>query len=271
MSLQSNINTWKGIYDNTGINAGGGDPAYIGSVFDVNGNPHVGPAIYNGNGNEIWDFNYYGGQGVNLGDSSGGKFLLESTGGFEWDTVTATGNPNLLAMKTAGSLNTLYLGTSADSDPSPAAGTVGSFDAYESLLVVQGFNYVVDYAATLFGASNGNDAILLTDTAGGLAFGDLMSKPQYYESATFNSAVLYNLAFEVNTAGVSGFEWALDKYLESKSSDITDDLADIQTALSGTGVSIDYYELADDYAAGGVIASASSAFAEVESDLLLAA
>ncbi|HFF3752482.1 TPA: hypothetical protein ACGCMY_005637 [Klebsiella pneumoniae] len=246
----------------------------------MNGNWHGGGSIYTGNGNEIYKFDWYAGQGVTpytnpASAVPGGKYLLESTGGFEWDTVTATGNPSLLAMETSGTLNTLYLGTSADVENSPAQGTVGTFAAYESLLVVQGFNYVVDYAASLFGASSGNGSILLsqagTGAATGLTFGDLMAKPHYYESATFNSAVLYNLAFEENTAGVSTFEWALDKYLESKGSDITDDLATIQSALTGTGVSIDYYEFADDYAAGGVIASANSAFAEAESDLLLAA
>ncbi|TBV17338.1 hypothetical protein [Stutzerimonas kirkiae] len=52
MPLQSNINTWKGIYDNTGINAGGGNPAYIGSVLDVNGGYHTGTDIYQ-TGNKI--------------------------------------------------------------------------------------------------------------------------------------------------------------------------------------------------------------------------
>jgi len=280
MSLSTLIGTWKGIYDNTGINENGGNPDYIGSIIDVNGDWHGGVNIYSGVGNEIREFNWYAGQGVTPYTNPsaavpGGKYLVESTGGFEWDTVTATGNPSLLAMETSGTLNTLYLGTSADVESSPAQGTVGTFAAYESLLVVQGFNYVVDYAASLFGASSGNGSILLsqagTGAATGMTFGDLMAKPHYYESATFNSAVLYNLAFEENTAGVSTFEWALDKYLESLGSDITDDLADIQTALANTNVSIDYYEFADDYAAGGVIASASSAFAEVESDLLLAA
>lgn len=271
MSLQSNINIWKGLYDNTGINAGGGNPDYIGSVIDVNGLYHKGIDIYTGNGYEIYDFNYYGGQGVKLNDPSGGKYLLESTGGFQWDTVSGT---TALAMQTSGSLNSLYLGTTplGDAGASPGQYTVTTFNGGEPLLVVEGFNIVSDYAATLFGATDGNDSILLSQAGSGAAtgidFGDLMAKPGYYESATFNSAVLYNLAFEENAAGVSTFEWALDKYLESKGSDITDSWASIDTALSGTGVSIDYYDFAEDYAVGGVVASAA---AEVESDLLLAA
>ncbi|MCR4159111.1 hypothetical protein NUK34_09640 [Kerstersia gyiorum] len=273
MSLSTLIGTWKGIYDNTGINENGGNPDYIGSVIDVNGDWYDGANIYSGVGNEIREFNWYAGQGVAPYTNPalavpGGKYLVESTGGFEWDTVSGA---NALAMQTSGALNTLYLGTSADVADSPAQATVGTFDEDQPLLVIQGFNYVVNYAATLFGASDGNDTINMTDKAGTLEFKELMSKEWYYESATFNSAVLYNLAFEENTAGVSVFEWALDKYLESKGSDITDDLATIQSALTGTGVSIDYYEFADDYAAGGVIASANSAFTEVESDLLLAA
>lgn len=271
MSLQSNINTWKGIYDNSGINAGGGDPNYIGSVVGVDGKTYVGSAIYTGVGNKIHDFNVYAGQGVTPSSSPvpGGKFLLESTGGFSWDTVSAG---SALAMQTSGSLNNLYLGTSADSGKSPLAPTVTEFDADQPLLVIKGFNIVSDYAATLFGGSNGNSSIALsqagTGAATGITFGDLMAKPGYYASATFNSAVTYNLAFEENALGVSTFEWALDKYLESKGSDITDSWANINAALAGTGVSVDYYEFADDYAAGGVVASA---FAEVESDLLLAA
>ncbi|HCT7642118.1 TPA: hypothetical protein OT834_002917 [Morganella morganii] len=269
MSLQSNINTWKGIYDNTGINAGGGDPSYIGSVVGVNGNTYVGPAIYTGVGNKIHDFNVYAGQGVTLGNSTGGKFLLESTGGFSWDTVPSG---SAYAMQTSGSLNNLYLGTSADSGKSPEEFTVAEFAADKPLLVIQGFNIVSDYAATLFGGSNGNSSIALsqagTGAATGITFGDLMAKANLYASATFNSAVNYNLAFEENALGVSTFEWALDKYLESKGSDITDSWANIDAALAGTGVSVDYYPEADDYAPGGIVASAA---AELESDLLLAA
>ncbi|SHE90580.1 hypothetical protein SAMN02745117_01010 [Lampropedia hyalina DSM 16112] len=271
MTLKSNIDTWTGLYNNTGINAGGGNPAYIGSVIDVNGNPHVGPAIYTGVGNAIWEFNWYAGQGLPSGGTSGGKFLVESTGGFSWDTVPATGS--LLSMETEGSLNTLYLGTNAlgDTGASPGQYTVTTFNPLQPLLVVDGFNYVVDYAATLFGASDGNDTILLTDTtAGGLAFEDLMSKPGYYGSATMNAAVLYNLAFEENVEGVSIFEWALDQYLkhEGAANGIADTWTNIDNALSDTNVSIDYYAQASTYASGGVITSAA---AEVESDLLLAA
>ncbi|HEI8721475.1 TPA: hypothetical protein SLF58_002721 [Serratia marcescens] len=210
MSLQSNINTWKGIYDNAGINTGGGNPAYIGSVLDVNGGYHTGTGIYQ-TGNKIYDFNIYAGQGVPVGGTSGGKFLVESTGGFSWNTVPSG---SAYAMQTSGSLNNLYLGTTpvGDNAPAPAPSTLTAFDGDEPLLVIKGFNIVSDYAATLFGGSNGNSSIALsqagTGAATGITFGDLMAKANLYASATFNSAVNYNLAFEENALGVSTFEWA---------------------------------------------------------------
>lgn len=86
MSLQSNINAWQGIYDNTGIYQNGGNPAYIGSVCATDGSFHQGVDIYQ-SGYKIYDFNWYAGQGVPVGGSSGGKFLVGSDNGFSWDTL----------------------------------------------------------------------------------------------------------------------------------------------------------------------------------------
>lgn len=280
MSLQSNINAWQGIYDNTGIKAGGGNPAYIGSVFGPSGY-HQGTGIYDPSApagtHEIFDFNWYAGQGVPTGGSSGGKFLLGSTNGFSWDTVDANNN-GVLEFVTSGSLNTLYLGTSADNSASPECATLTAFDPNSSLLVVNDFNIAVDYVAfNTFGVADGNTAITVNGTSPqSIEFTSLMSNPQYYESATLNSAILYDLAFEDNANSQQAFEFVLDQYLLGLSSntvDLSSTDAAINGVLAGTGVSITYYDYADEYATDGVIPTdcGCSATAGIESDLLLAA
>ncbi|EDY8730843.1 TPA: hypothetical protein P2A77_001705 [Salmonella enterica subsp. enterica serovar Agona] len=270
MSLQSNINAWQGIYDNTGIYQNGGNPAYIGSVCATDGSFHQGVDIYQ-SGYKIYDFNWYAGQGVPVGGSSGGKFLVGSDNGFSWDTL-----PSGSSMKfvTSGELNTLYLGTTpiGDNGASPDCSTLTTFDDDEPLLVIQGFNVAVDYAASLFGSGyDGNSSIAYGTTAFGTAIEDLMSNPGYYNSVTLNSAILYDQAFENNGIGMQTFEWVLDKYLESIGSDITDTVSTIQAALTtaGSDLSIDYFTYAD----GNYPTSdcGCSATAGVESDLLLAA
>ncbi|CAK7028245.1 hypothetical protein EV679_2181 [Kerstersia gyiorum] len=277
MSLKTAIDDWRDSYDETIIDTQH-DPAYIGSVKATNGNIYEGIAIYQ-TGNKIYDFNVYAGQGVDHVNAinGGGKFVVESTGGFSWDTAVATppstpgGYDGTYNFVTSGSLNKLSLGytPSGDNNPSPDAATLTAFNTSYPLLVVNGFNIAVDYAATLFGSGyNGNTAISVSATASdGTVLSSILANASLYENATLNSAVLYSLAFD-NT-GVQAFEWVLDKYLESKGSDITDSWADIQTALSGTGVSISYY----DYAPSSAVAADAYAVAaaEVESDLLLAA
>lgn len=276
MSLKTVINDWRDTYDQTMIDQYH-LPAYIGSVKATNGGIYEGVNIYE-SGNKIYDFYVYAGQGVDHVNTSngGGKFVVDSDGGFSWNTVDANAN-NLYEFVTSGSLNKLSLGytPTGDDNPSPDALTLTAFNTNYPLLVVNGFNIAVDYAATLFNNStnptpvlNGNSAISVSAVANdGTAISSILANAGLYETTTLNATVLYSLAFD-NT-GVQAFEWVLDKYLESKGSDITDSWADIQTTLSGTGVSIDYY----DYAPSSAVAADAYAVAaaEVESDLLLAA
>ncbi|ENM5738270.1 hypothetical protein AB1F87_001798 [Vibrio mimicus] len=269
MSLQTVITDWRDIYDQTGI--GSYNPSYIGSIRDVNGKFHTGKAIYQ-EGYKIYDTNWYACQGVDYTDTDlgGGKFLLESGKGFSWDAVNINSN-SLLEFETSGNLDSLYLGTtpSGDTGPAPAEGTLTTFNDGEPLLVVKGLNMAVNYvAANQFGVTDGNSAISVSATAtDGTVLSSILANAQLYETATLNSTMLYSMAFD--KTDTQAFEWVLDKYLESRGSDITDTFEDIQTALAGTGVSVDYYDKAGDYASGGVITS--SAAAEVDGDLLLAA
>jgi len=269
--LQTDITTWRGDYDQTGIN--NYNSSYIGSILDVNGNYHTGTGIYDPNAvaptYEIYDFCCYAGQGVdhNTPINGGGKFLVQSDAGFSWDT-TYDPETELYTFVTSGSLDSLYLGytPSGDYGAAPASATLTTFDADKSLLVVTGFDIAVDaVAANVFSVADGNAAISVSGT-----FASILANAPLYEEATLNSAVLYGLAFD-NTA-TQAFEFVLDQYLQSLDADVSlaSSYADIATALANTGVSITYYDYADDYAVGGVI-PCGCAETEVASDTLLAA
>jgi len=267
MSLQTAVNNWRAGYDETGINDVG--TPYIGSLLAVDGSFHTGGDIYIPGTYQIHDFNWYAGQG-NDATQGGSKFVVNSVDGFSWNTTfdSSTGS---LQFVTSGSLNALYLGHSApeDNGPAPAsADTLTEFDLTYPLLAVHGFDIAVNYAASLFGAADGNSAIAVSATASdGTTLSSILANSSLYDSVTLNSTVLYSLAFD-NT-NVQAFEWVLDKYLESLGSDITDSFDDIAAALEGTGVEISYYDFDSDYSTyplGGAVA-----FAEVEDDLLLAA
>jgi len=101
----------------------------------------------------------------------------------------------------------------------------------------------------------------------GTTLSSILANSYLYDSVTLNSTVLYSLAFD-NTE-VQAFEWVLDKYLESKGSDITDSFEDIATALEGSGVYIGYYEGFSFYNSAND--DVLSFVAQVEDDLLLAA
>ena len=91
MSLQSNINTWKGIYDNNPASMLAAAIQHtsvpfsdrrviiraLGSMIHLLLPRPMKSLISTGNA----------GQGVPTGGSSGGKFLFGSTNGFSWDTV----------------------------------------------------------------------------------------------------------------------------------------------------------------------------------------
>ncbi|WP_437610134.1 hypothetical protein [Erwinia sp. V71] len=267
MSLQSEITSWRADYDQTNVNTY--NPAYLGSLRDTDGVYHTGAGTYK-SGNNPYDFNIYTGQGVdhNDSDNGGGKYLVTSTNGFSWSTTDANSN-NLYEFQSSGSLNTLYLGHTPDNDTgaAPLSGTLTTFNSDYPLIVVTGFNIAIDsVASSVFGVANGNSAIAVSGT-----FASLLANSSLFESATLNTALLYSLTFDSTTT--QAFEFVLDKYLESKGSDITDSFADIQSALSGTGVSISYYDQASDYASGGVVTSAvaQASLAESTSDLLQAA
>lgn len=278
MSLQTNVTNWLNAYNEQPIQTTH-LPAYIGSILDTNGQFHTGGLIYKqppatGLQYEIYDFNWYAGQGLNSA-GEGGKYLLHSENGISWDTVNAT-TAGLYNFVTTGSLDTLYLGHNpiTETGAAPTAGNVTSFNPYESLLVVNNFNVAVDYVAGLFGGTNGNSLINVSSLVDANGNG-LISYAQYYEQVTLNSAIIYDLAFEAAPSSYSTFEYVLDAYLSGVSGgaiDIGDDINVINSYLSGVGssVSFEYYDEAGDYATGGVITS-SAAVAEVESDLLLAA
>jgi len=267
MSLQTAVNEWRAGYDETGINQIG--TPYIGSILDTNGGFHTGGGIYE-TAYKIYDFNWYAGQGVNPDNPEfgGSKFVVHSEGGFSWNTVPGASS-DTYQFVTSGSLNSLYLGHSAPEDNGAAPGsadTLTEFDMTYPLLAVHGFDIAVNYAASLFGAADGNSAIAVSATASdGTALSSILANAGLYDSVTLNSTVLYSLAFD--STNVQAFEWVLDKYLESLGSDITDSFDDIAAALDGTGVSIDYY--------GGLFTGLNDdglgSLGEVQDGLLLAA
>lgn len=273
MSLKSNVTAWLGDYDNsnqTGPNA----TESIGSILTVGNVYHTGGAgepnsIYDPSSSlayEVYDFKVYAGQGLDSSDF-GSKFVLESTGGFSWDTVNAGGGK--YSFETSGSLNTLKLGYAADTGYAPGQTTLTGFDTSEPLLVVNNFNVAVDYVAlNTFGVANGNAAI--TVNAGNQG---LFSYPQYYEQVTLNSAIIYDLTFDEAAAATSTFEYVLDAYLSGFSGGAISSASDISVinsylSANGSSVSSDYYATAPSSFSS---VEASTAFAEVESDLLLAA
>ncbi len=268
MSLQSEITSWRADYDQTNIASF--NSAYLGSLRDVNGGYHTGAATYQPGTNNPYPFTIYTGQGVdhNTPALGGGKYLVQSTSGFTWKTTDNNSNGKY-EFATSGSLNKLFLGytPAGDNGAAPTSANLTKFDSAEPLVVVSGFNIAIDsVASSVFGVANGNSAIAVSGT-----FASLLANSSMFDSATLNSAVLYSLTFDSTTT--QAFEFVLDKYLESKGSDITDSFADIQSALAGTGVSISYYDEAGDYASGGVVTSAvaQAALAESTSDLLQAA
>ncbi len=277
MSLKSNVTAWLGDYDNsnqTGPNA----TKSIGSILTVGNDYHTGGvgtlySIYDPNSSlpyEIYDFKVYAGQGLDsVGPGAfGSKFVLESTSGFSWDTVDANNNGKY-EFVTSGNLNTLKLGYAADTGYAPAQATLTAFDTSEPLLVVNNFNVAVDYVAlNTFGVANGNAAI--TVNAGNQG---LFSYPQYYEKVTLNSAIIYDLTFDEAAAATSTFEYVLDAYLSGFSGGAITSASDISVinsylSANGSSVSFDYYATAPSSLSS---VEASTAFAEVESDLLLAA
>jgi hypothetical protein len=259
MSLQSDINTWQSGYDNSGITSLSGTN-YIGSILDVSGVYYQGGNIYDPSSSAaygIYDFNWYAGQGVNSTTQEGSKYVLYSENGFSWDTDDDDDDGSY-EFVTTGSLDTLYLGTAADTAASPLEATLTEFSLYSPLLVIENFDVVVDtVASNVFGVTDGNDDIDITATGTAedgtsIDIEDLMSNPSYYESVTLNSAIIYDLAFDTSAESMQTFEWVLDQYLESIGSDITDSYTDIDTALTaaGDGVTIDYYDYTAYYGDG---------------------
>jgi hypothetical protein len=259
MAVLSNIvATWIGDYDASGL--GSYNPAYVGSILDVDGLYHTGGSnmpnsIYE-SGNNVYPFNWYAGQGIGPDSDIGGKYLLYSESGFTWNTLNEDSD-DLYEFETYGCLNVLYLGynPTGDANPSPAQGTLTTFDSSSPLLVVSNFNCLIDKVAQLItgnSSANGNTAIDVDDLVDDNG-SSILANPQYYESATLNSTFIYSTAF-ANT-DTSIIEYVLDKYLTSIGSSITDDIGDIQEALEDAGscVTISYYEEAGDYAANGVV------------------
>jgi len=249
---------------------GNHDPAYIGSILATNGNFYTGGGIYE-NAYKIYDFNVYAGQGVNPGNTSAGgsKFVAYSEAGFSWNTVPG-GSSNTYKFETSGSLDVLMFGHSPvnDNGAAPSEEKLTWLDYTKPMLFVSGFDIAVNYAASLFGATDGNSAIAVSATASdGTTLSSILANSTLYDSVTLNSTVLYSLAFD-NTS-VQAFEWVLDKYLESLGSDITDSFEDIANALAGTGVDIGYYEGFSFYNSANDDVLPFGA--QVEDDLLLAA
>ena len=262
MSLQSDITTWRDSFDNTHISTN--DPAYLGTIKAVNGNVYTGIAAYQ-SGSNPYPFYTYAGQGVDHSTPAfgGSKYVVQSNTGFTWNTTL---NGSQYASSTSGTLNSLTLGTTPDVNSehgaAPTAAYLTSFDSYSPLIQITGFNVAVDYVAQhSFGVANGNSAIAVTGT-----FASILSNAAYFSTSTLNAAIIYDLTFD--STSTQAFEYVLDKYLESKGSDITDTYAHIQTALAGSGVSITYYDQAS--SASGVT-TAAVAQAETSHELLHAA
>jgi len=166
MSLQSAINDWRADYDETRINEY--NPDYIGSIRDTSGVYHTGPGIYQTGSNAIYTFNVYAGQGVDHDNPTlgGSKYLVYSNAGFSWNTIDEDGNGKY-EFVTSGNLDGFILGytPTGDYNPSPAEATLGAFDFTQPFLAVDGFSIAVNYAASLFGAADGNSAIDVSATA----------------------------------------------------------------------------------------------------------
>lgn len=184
MSLQTSIDAWQLDYDNSGITGDGGNSNYLGSIFDTSGNYHTEGGIYNlspalGLEYEIFDFNWYAGQGVNDVSEFGSKYLIYSECGFSWDT-RASGS--LFNFETDGSLDYLALGytPSTDHATSPAQATLTTFSTTDPLLVVSNFDVAVDWVADhVFGSGtlDGNSQI----SASALTAYGLLSNAAYYD------------------------------------------------------------------------------------------
>lgn len=276
MSLQSNVTSWISAYNAVPFQTSQ-NPDYLGSILGTDDQFHTGIGLYkqppaSGLQYEIYDFNWYAGQG--LTGAAGGKYLVHSENGLSWDTVNAdtVGQFNFV---TTGSLDTLYLGYNAigDTGESPAEATLTTFNPYGPLLVINNFSTAIDHVAGLFGGTDGNSQILssaLVDSDGK----SIITFPQYYEKVTLNSAIIYDLAFESAESDQSTFEYVLATYLKDISNgDITidSDIADINTYLSDkSDLSFEYYPQAGSYAPDGEITT-SAPVAETNSDLLLAA
>jgi hypothetical protein len=260
MSLQSDITTWRDSFDNTQISAYNSD--YLGTIKGVDGVVYTGAAAYISGTSNPHPFSTYTGQGIDhtSADLGGSKYVVQSSTGFTW-TTTYNGS---YSSSTSGMLNSLTLGTAPEADhgAAPTAAYLTSFDSYSPLIQITGFNIAVDYVAqTSFGVADGNSAIAVTGT-----FASILSNSSLFASTTLNAAIIYDLTFD--STSTQAFEYVLDKYLESKGSDITDTYAHIQTALAGTGVSITYYDQAS--SASGVT-TAAVAQAETSHELLHAA
>jgi hypothetical protein len=258
-TLSSIVTTWVGDYDAFGL--GNFDPDYVGSILDTGGAYHTGGSgapnsIYYPGTNNVREFNWYSGQGVDPAFGTGGKYLLYSESGFTWNTLNEDSD-DLYEFETYGCLNVLYLGYNPTSDtaPSPASGTLTTFNPGEPLLVVSNFNCLIDKVAQLITGNSSADGNTVIDVDDLVDDNDssILANPQYYESATLNSTFIYSTAF-ANT-DTSIIEYVLDKYLTSIGSSITDDIGDIQEALEDADscVTISYYEEAGDYAANGVV------------------
>ena len=263
MSLQSDITTWRDSFDNTKIS--NNNPAYLGTIKGVDGVVYTGAAAYISGTNNPHPFSTYTGQGIDhtSADLGGSKYVLQSNTGFTWTTGVSTSGSQY-TFSTSGTLNSLTLGTAPEADhgAAPTAAYLTSFDSYSPLIQITGFNVAVDYVAQhSFGVADGNSAIAVTGT-----FASILSNAAYYSTSTLNAAIIYDLTFD--STSTQAFEYVLDKYLESKGSDITDTYAHIQTALAGSGVSITYYDQAS--SASGVT-TAAVAQAETSHELLHAA
>ncbi len=263
MSLQSDVTTWRDYFDEYNIDTN--NPDYLGTIKAVNGNVYSGAASYQPGTYSPYPFYTYTGQGIDHTDDAlgGSKYVIQSSAGFTWTTTDSNGNGKY-EYNTSGTLNSLTLGTAPEADhgAAPSAAYLTTFDGSSPLITVTGFNTAVDYVAhNSFGVADGNAAIAVTGT-----FASILSNAAYIDSSSLNAAIIYDLTFD-NT-NTQAFEYVLDKYLESKGSDITDSYAQIQTALAGSGVSITYYDQAS--SASGVTTTAV-AQAETTHELLHAA
>lgn len=274
MTLQTDLNTWVGNYDCSGINDWTVGSNYIGSILNGSNFKSGGDIYVPGTSPDysIYDFEWYAGQGYSATSTAHSKYLVHSdAANFSWDT-DYVGNPDPTSYRvydfvTTGNLDTIYLGSTTETSASPTLSGLTTFDATSPLLVIDNFYVAANYVGSQFvTGGDGNSSIAVLGTG----VDNWLSNEQYYNNVTINSAVLYGLAFPCDgniDGSQTALEYVLDTYLQSLGQGVSlnSSYSAIETALLNVGsdLTIDYYSAASSYPGSEITtAFASSPLAE---------